>query len=76
MDAYYAGTAGQLSINFDGTCFWDKDGQTQDVTEIGTDVESRKVKTESNNRKRLLAGKLVVGYPIAGGQLELSLIHI
>lgn len=72
VDAYYAGTAGQLSINFDGTCFWDKDGQTQDVTEIGTDVESRKVKTESNNRKRLLAGKIVVGYPIAGGQLEIG----
>ncbi|MBQ6203592.1 MAG: TonB-dependent receptor [Prevotella sp.] len=70
LDAYYAGTFGKLTVNFDGTCFWDKDGVEQDVTEISTGLEVRNVKTESSNRKRLLAGKLVVGYPFVGGQFE------
>ena len=72
LDAYYAGTFGKLTVNFDGTCFWDKDGVVQDVTETSTDAEVRNLKTESTNRKRLLAGKLVVGYPLVGGQLELG----
>lgn len=72
LDAYYAGTFGKLTVNFDGTCFWDKDGVVQDITETSAGVEVRNVKTESTNRKRLLAGKLVVGYPIAGGQLEIG----
>ena len=69
LDAYYAGTFGKLTVNLDGTCFWDKDRQTHDVAEKSIDVESRNVKTESNNRYRLFAGKLVMGYPVGGGQL-------
>ncbi len=72
LDAYYAGTFGKLTVNFDGTCFWDKDGVVQDVTETSAGVEVRNVETESTNRKRLLAGKLVVGYPLVGGHLELG----
>lgn len=72
LDAYYAATLGRLTLNIDGTAFWDKDGMEQDVTEQSTDVESRNVSTESSNRKRLLAGKLVMGYPIGNGQLELG----
>lgn len=70
LDAYYAGSLGKLTLNLDGTCLWDKDGVAQDVTETCAGVEVRNVKTESTNRKRLLAGKLVVGYPFAGGQFE------
>lgn len=70
LDAYYAATLGRLTLNIDGAAFWDKDGMEQDVTEQSTDVESRNVITESSNRKRLLAGKLVMGYPIGNGQME------
>ena len=70
LDAYYAATLGRLTLNIDGTAFWDKDGMEQDVTEQSTDVESRNVRTESSNRKRLLAGKFVMGYPIGNGQME------
>lgn len=70
LDAYYAATLGRMTLNIDGAAFWDKDGMEQDVTEQSTDVESRYVRTESSNRKRLLAGKLVMGYPIGSGQME------
>lgn len=78
LDGYYAATLGRLTLNVDATCFWDKDGVQQDISEQSADIvsgqntgaESRNVRTESSNRKRLLAGKLVMGYPVGGGQLE------
>lgn len=70
LDAYYAGTLGKLTLNFDGTCLWGKIGTEQDVIERSNGLDDRNVKTESTNRNRLLAAKLVMGHPLAGGQLD------
>lgn len=67
---YYVGKAGKMGVDFDGTYLWKKDGRDMQEVEDATGVESRDVHTSSTTHNRLLAGKLVLSYPIGKGRLE------
>ena len=69
LDAYYAGKLGKLSVNFDGTLYWSSGDREDDMSEISRELDSRRILTQSTNRNQLQAVKLVMGHPIAKGQL-------
>ena len=69
---YYVGKVGKMGIDFDGTYVWKKGGRDIQETEDATTMESRVVHTSSTTHNRLLAGKLVLSYPVGKGQLELG----
>ena len=67
---YYVGKAGKMGIDFNGTYLWKKGGRDMQEVEDATGMESREVHTSSTTHNRLLAGKLVLSYPVGKGQLE------
>lgn len=69
LDAYYAGKSGKLSVNFNGTLYWNSRNREDDMNETSRELDSRRVLTKSANRNQLQAAKLVMGHPIAKGQL-------
>ena len=69
LDAYYAGKSGKLSVNFNGTLYWNSRNREDDMNETSSELDSRRVLTKSANRNQLQAAKLVMGHPIAKGQL-------
>lgn len=80
---YYIGKIGKLGIDFNTDWLWDKARQN-DITdehfqEIGQDWQDQAVRSTTNTRNHLLASKLVLTYPLLGGELsvggEFSNIH-
>jgi len=69
IDAYYAGKLGMFSVNIDGTLYWGNSNREDDMNEISRELDSRRVLTQSTNHDQLQAVKLVMGHPIAKGQL-------
>lgn len=69
IDTYYSGKLGKLSVNIDGTIYWGNSSREDDMNEISRELDSRRVLTQSTNRNQLQAVKLVMGHPIAKGQL-------
>ncbi len=69
---YYVGKAGKMGIDFDGTYVWKKGGRDMQEIEDATGIESREVHTSSTTHNRLVAGKLVLSYPVGKGKLELG----
>lgn len=70
LDVYYLGKWGKLGVNFDGSYYWSKQNEAQGVAENSSEVESRSVNTQSNNHNWMIAGKLVMSYPIGKGTLS------
>lgn len=80
---YYIGKIGKLGIDFNTDWLWDKARQN-DVTdehfqEIGQDWQDQAVRSITNKYNHLLASKLVLTYPLLGGELsvggEFSNVH-
>ena len=72
LNAYYVGKVNKLGVDFNGTYLWQKTGRDMLETEEATVLENREIHTASCRHNQLLAGKLVLSYPIAKGQLELG----
>ena len=73
---YYIGKIGKLGIDFNADWLWDKAYQ-DDVTnehfqEIGKDGQDQTVRSVTNKYNHLLASKLVLTYPLLGGDLSLG----
>lgn len=80
---YYIGKIGELGIDFNTDWLWDKARQN-DVTdehfqETGKDGQDQAVRSITNKYNHLLASKLVLTYPLLGGELsvggEFSNVH-
>ncbi len=80
---YYIGKIGKLGIDFNTDWLWDKTRQN-DVTdenfqEVGKDMQDQTVRSITNKYNHLLASKLVLTYPLLGGELsvggEFSNVH-
>ena len=72
LNAYYVGKVKKLGIDFNGTYLWQKSGMDMLHSERTMHEESRDVNTSSRRHNQLLAGKLVLSYPMAKGQLEMG----
>ena len=67
---YYAGKAGKLGIDFNGSWIWKKNVRDQASFEHSLQLADRTVTTHNENRNHMLAGKLVLTYPIWKGELS------
>lgn len=69
---YYIGKAGKLGIDFNGSWIWKKTARDQVSHERSQQLGDRDVHTYNVNRNKMLAGKLVLTYPIWKGDLSLG----
>lgn len=67
---YYVGKAGKLGIDFNGSWIWKKNVRDQASFEHSLQLAARTVTTHNENRNHMLAGKLVLTYPIWKGELS------
>ena len=73
---YYVGKIGKLGIDFNTDWLWSKEYQN-DVTkeqyqEVGMNAQSQTAHSLTNKDYHLLASKLVLSYPLLGGNLSLG----
>ena len=73
---YYVGKIGKLGIDFNTDWLWSKEYQN-DVTkeqyqEVGMNAQSQTAHSLTNKDYHLLASKLVLSYPLSGGNLSLG----
>ena len=73
---YYVGKIGKLSIDFNTDWLWSKEYQN-DVTKeqyqkVGMNAQSQTAHSLTNKDYHLLASKLVLSYPLLGGNLSLG----
>ena len=73
-NAYYEGKIGKVNIDFNTDWYWfrgtDKDFTDESFTEIGSSEELRNVSTDKLTYNSLVASKLVLTTPLAGGELS------
>ena len=67
---YYVGKAGKLGIDFNGSWIWKKSTRDQASYESSQQLGDLDVHTYNVNRNNMLAGKLVLTYPIWKGELS------
>ena len=75
-NVYYVGKIGKLGIDFNTDWLWSKNNE-DDVTkeqyqEVGMDAQSQTVHSLTDKKYRLLASRLVLSYPLLGGELSLG----
>ncbi len=69
---YYVGKIGKLGIDFNGTWLWQKTIRRDIETERSTELEDRDIHSNAEDRRRMLAAKLVLSYPVWKGELSVG----
>ena len=69
---YYVGKLGKLGIDFNGSYIWHKNSVEILSEERSDDLPDIDVHTYNVNHNRMLAGKLVLSYPIWKGELSVG----
>jgi hypothetical protein len=72
LNAYYNGDFGDLKVDFNADFFANKQQSRSIVTETSQEFDDRTVNSENNVNNRLVASKLVLSYPVLGGQFSLG----
>lgn len=70
INVYYNGTVGKFNFDFNADYLWYKSRETSLSDELSEAGDDRTVSTESTNRNRMFAEKLVVSHPLWQGQLR------
>ncbi len=70
INLYYKGTVGLFNIDFNSDYLWNKNRETSLSNELSEMGDDRNVSTESTNRNRMFAEKLVVSHPLWQGQIS------
>ena len=70
LNAYYNGRAGKLGIDVNLDYMFNKSRKHQLNDEVSQERDSRVVTAQSMARSQLLAGKLVLSWPVLGGNLQ------
>ena len=70
LNAYYNGKIGKTSIDVNVDYMFSKDRKYQYNNEVSQEQDSRIVTAQSVARSQLLAGKLVLSWPVLGGNLQ------
>lgn len=71
-DLYYTGSVGKLGIDFNGTWVWKKSSRSEVSNETSEELGDRVINTDNTNRNRMLAGKLILTYPVWKGSLNVG----
>ena len=69
-NVYFVGKLGRLGIDFNGSFLWNKSSIDMLSQERSNDLPDRDVTTHSERRSHMLAGKLVLTYPVWRGELS------
>ena len=69
-NVYFVGKLGRLGIDFNGSYLWNKSSIDMLSQERSDDLPDRDVTTHSERRSYMLAGKLVLTYPVWRGELS------
>ncbi|MCR4583688.1 MAG: TonB-dependent receptor family protein [Prevotella sp.] len=70
INAYYVGKIGKLGIDVNTSYVWRKIVLDQHVSEQSIQLEDRTITTHSQDKRRMLAGKLVFTYPLWTGVMS------
>ena len=70
VDVYYNGKIGHWSIDFDGTYLFRKSYEHNVYDEHSEELGRNEVNSYGEQRNRMYAAKLVLGYPMLGGNLS------
>ena len=75
-NVYYVGKIGKLDIDFNADWLWSKNNEDvvtkEQYQEVGMDAQSQTVHSLTDKKYRLLASKLVLSYPLLGGELSVG----
>lgn len=76
MNAYYNGKTGKLGIDFNFDYISAKEAYDETTEEQSSNANNRTVNAMYHNSNRMLASKLVLDYPVLGGQLSAGVEYI
>lgn len=70
VNLYYNGIVGKFTFDFNADFLWYKNRELSLSDELSETGDSRNVSSESTNRNRMFAEKLVVSHPLLEGQIR------
>ena len=70
LNAYYNGAFDDLKVDFNADFYTNRQCSQSHVTETSQEYDNRTVNSESNIDNRLIASKLILSYPVFGGQFS------
>ena len=76
FDTYYTGKVGKLSVDFNGTYFFSKQTQTQNNEDYSSISGMKVVDVNNVTKNKMLAGKLILTYPVLKGKLNFGSEYI
>ena len=73
---YYVGKVGKLTIDFNTDWFWSKGNRRNNIDEhyqeVNSDMQNQLVNSTTSKYNRLIASKMVLSYPLFGGDLSVG----
>jgi hypothetical protein len=69
LNVYYNGSIGELKVDFNSDFYRSSQSSVTKITESSQEYDDRFVKSSNNIENRLFATRLVLSYPLLGGQL-------
>jgi hypothetical protein len=75
-NVYYVGKVGKLGIDFNTDWFWSKGNNKNNIDEhyqeVNSDMQNQLVSSTTSKYNRLIASKMVLSYPLFGGDLSVG----
>ena len=73
---YYVGKIGKLGIDFNTDWFWSKGNNKNNIDEhyqeVNSEIQNQLVNSTTSKYNRLIASKMVLSYPLFGGDLSVG----
>lgn len=73
---YYVGKVGKLGIDFNTDWFWSKENNKNNIDEhyqeVNSEIQNRLVNSTTSKYNRLIASKMLLSYPLLGGDLSVG----
>lgn len=75
-NVYYVGKIGKLGIDFNTDWFWSKGNNKNNIDEhyqeVNSEIQNQLVNSTTSKYNRLIASKMVLSYPLFGGDLSVG----
>ena len=75
-NVYYVGKVGKLGIDFNTDWFWSKGNNKNNIyehyQEVNSEIQNQLVSSTTSKYNRLIASKMVLSYPLFGGDLSVG----
>lgn len=72
-NVYYVGKVGKLGVDFNTDWFWSKGNNRNNIDEhyqeVNSEIQNQLVSSTTSKYNRLIASKMVLSYPLFGGDL-------